>query len=335
MMMQHDFFRSAAVIAPIVVAYGGGVDSTAMLIEWIEQGNRVDVVIFADTGSEKPSTYAYVEMFAAWLRERGILFVVVRYEPKNFKHYPPYRTLDENCFTNGTLPSISFGFSSCSLKWKVEPQNRWTERWEPAIAAWAAGLKVVKLIGYDSSPADSKRYAHAEGYIDERYEYRYPLREWGWSREDCIARIERAGLPVPAKSACFMCGAMKTWELHTLQPPQLRRIVLMEARAAPRLTKIEGLWRNGSKGTRGGEKKPGRMTDYIRAEGLLPADEIDDIIANAPIALVAWQQSQAGVPIEDRPDLARWMALFDMKDAGMFDAEPGRELYRKVDRLLV
>lgn len=331
-MIQIDMFRKPA-DPPVVVAYGGGVDSTAMLIELIARGERVDMVLFADTGSEKPSTYAYVAMFAAWLAERGVQLVVVRYEPQNFKHYPPYRSLDENCFTNGTLPSISFGFSSCSQKWKVEPQNRWTERWEPAVAAWAAGQKIIKLIGYDCSPADSKRYAHAEGYQDDRYEYRYPLRDWGWKREDCIARIEAEGLEVPVKSACFMCGAMKAWEVHLLPPPQLRRIVLMEARAAPRLKKIEGLWRNGSKGTRGGEKKPGRMTDYIRAEGLLPADEIDEIIALAPTALVRFQEAQAGVPVHDRPELARWLALFDARDQGAFDADVDHRLYADVAKL--
>lgn len=333
MHVQIDLFRVPMARAPVMVAYGAGVDSTAMIIEMLARGEVIDIVLFADTGSEKPQTYAYLAMFTAWLAERGIPLVVVRYEAKDFKHYPPYRSLDENCFTNGTLPSISFGFSSCSEKWKIAPQNKWAESWEPAVAWWASGGKVIKCIGYDCSPQDAKRYAHAEGFKDDRYEYRYPLREWGFAREDCIARIEAEGLPVPVKSACFMCGAMKVWELDLLSPPQLRRIVLMEARAAPRLKKIEGLWRNGSKGTRGGEQKPGRMTDYIREHGLLPAEEVDDIWNNAPLALVAWQQAQAGIPITDRPELAKWMRLFDMRDAAMFDADAGHRLYSGVERL--
>lgn len=210
---QHSLFQAET---PVMVAYGGGVDSTAMLIELIESGIQIDAVLFADTGSEKPSTYAFIELFAEWLSARGVTLIVVRYEPKNFKNFPPYRSLDENCLTNGTLPSISFGFSSCSQKWKIEPQNKWTEKWEPAATAWANGGKVVKLIGYDCSPADAKRYAHREGYVDPRYVYGYPLRVLGWQRADCEDRIRRAGLPVPPKSACFMCGAMKTWEVHTL-----------------------------------------------------------------------------------------------------------------------
>lgn len=330
-MIELDLFRDLDAEPPVMAAYGGGVDSTAMIIEWVESGKRLDMVLFADTGSEKPETYAMVELMRAWLAAHGIPLVIVRYQPQNFKHYPPYRTLDENCFTNGTLPSISFGFSSCSQKWKIEPQNKWTEAWEPAVAAWAAGKKVIKLIGYDAGAHDSRRYAHAEGYVDDRYDYRYPLREWGWDREACAERIERAGLPVPVKSACFMCAASKPWEIDTLPVEQLRRIVLMEARAAPRLTNSEGLWRKTVKGTRGGVAKPGSMTVYIREKGLLPAEEIAEIQEMAPRALLAWQEDQAKLPVHQRQDLRAWLKLFDARDARYFDAPGTRPLYHQVE----
>lgn len=310
-----------------MVAYGGGVDSTAMLIEIVEAGLPLDKILFADTGSEKPATYAFVSMFEEWLRARGHDLVTVRYEPRDFKHFPPYRTLDENCFTNGTLPSISFGFSSCSQKWKIEPQDRWARAWEPAVSIWARGGRVIKLIGYDCSPADAKRYALREGQTSDRYVYGYPLRRLGWKRHDCEARIQAAGLAVPPKSACFMCGAMKPHEVESLSVSQLRRIVLLEARAAPRLKTIEGLWRNGVKGTRGGQARPGRITDFIRDRGLLPADEIERIVAAAPRALVRWQEEHAHLPPEERPELAEWLKLFDLMSDGAFDREGGEQFY--------
>ena len=133
-------------------------------------------------------------------------------------------------------------------------------RWKPAGDAWSLGRRVDRAIGYDCSPADSKRYAHVAGSLDDvRYNYVYPLREWGWDRPQCEARICEAGLPVPVKGACFFCPASKPHELHALGSDQLRAIVVMEKRAQPRLTAIEGLWRNGTKGTRSGVPKPGRM----------------------------------------------------------------------------
>jgi 3'-phosphoadenosine 5'-phosphosulfate sulfotransferase (PAPS reductase)/FAD synthetase len=285
---------------PVLAAWGAGVDSTAMLTELVARGERVDAVLFANTGSENPLTYRFLPVFIGWLQDRGVPVHIVRYQPKNFKNYPPYATLEENCLTNGTLPSKTFGFGSCSIKWKASPQDAWTKTWRPAIDAWAAGLKVIKLIGYDCSPADSRRYAEAEGHTqgDGRYEYRYPLREWGWTREDCIARIAAEGLPVPPKSSCFFCPAMKPHEVAALRRKELRRIVLMEA----------------VKGTRGATPRPGSMTEYIRAEGLLPADEIDAIITAAPQALIRFSDAAGQIAAGDRPPLASWVETFDRLD---------------------
>lgn len=332
---QLDFFRANQVDQPVVVAWGVGVDSTAMLIEMVENGERVDMVLTADTGDEKPWTYRYRWLFSQWLADRGVPVTVVQYKPQRFKHWPPYASLSENCFTNGTLPSISFNRHSCSQKWKVEPQDRWTASWEPAVACWAAGGKVRKLIGYDAGARDSKRYAHAEGHLDDRFEYDYPLRRWGWDREACEARITRAGLPVPGKSACFMCGASQPWEIRQLPVHQLRRIVLMEARAKPRLRNIDGLWRKPVKGMRGAVPRPGDMTSFIRDEGLLPGEEIDWIAGAAVPALVAFQNRAADVPLHKRADLADFVRLFDLRAAGLFDAPGERQFYRNVDAPMV
>lgn len=296
--MQSLLFKPQV---PLVVADGLGVDSTAMLVGMHQRGMRPDLILFADTGSEKQKTYDYLPVRQAYLASIGFPpVIVVRYEPKNFKNYPPYKSLGENCLTNGTLPSLAFGFKSCSQKWKVAPQDAFVSEWVPALRCWALGGRVVKCIGYDDGPKDSKRYAHVEGYEDPRYEYRYPLREWHWDREECIRQIRAAGLPVPCKSACFFCPATKPEELKELSPENLRFIVAMEARAHPRLTAIDGLWRCGCKGTRGGVAKPGRMTDYIRAKGLLPAEEVDRLWQSIPKRIEEYQAAvQGGSPLAD------------------------------------
>ncbi|WP_262267010.1 hypothetical protein [Microvirga yunnanensis] len=307
---QLDFFEDAE--SPVMAAAGLGVDSVAMLIHMVENGERVDVALFADTGSERPQTYEYLPIFKAWLEERGVPFHVVRYEPKNFKNYPPYRTLEANLLVNGTLPSKTFGYGSCSQKWKIAPQERWTESWEPARRCWAAGGKVIKLIGYDCSPADQKRYKDREGYDDPKYLYRYPLRELGWKREDCIERIKQAGLPVPIKSACFFCPVTKAHELHDLEKSLLRRIVLIEARAKPRLTTVQGLWRTPVKGCRGATPRPGSMTEYILEKGLLPEEEVRMIAEKTPQQLISWQESVGGIELSKRPDMQQWIEFFNM-----------------------
>lgn len=297
--------------APVVLAYGIGVDSTALLVELDSRGTPPDLVITGDPGVEKPETYAYQEMIAAWMAARGIRYETVRYTPRRFKHWPPYYDLLANVLTNATLPSISLGRHSCSLKWKVAPQDAFLKQWEPARAAWARGQKVIRLIGYDASPADTRRYEHAATIANDLFDCRYPLREWGWDRAACIACIEAAGLPVPPKSSCFICGAMKPDEVRALPAWCLRLIVLVEARAAPRLRTVEGLWRRST------SKRPGRMTDFIRAEELLPPAEIDAIMRDAPADLIRFQDIAAGVPLPERPAMTEWLRTFN---AGLLDA---------------
>lgn len=302
---NDDAWLAALSGVPVIAAWGMGVDSTAMIIEWVKQGLPLSAVLTADTGVEREETYAFLPIFQRWMDRHHIEHHVVRYVPKRFKHWPPYFSLLENCLTNATLPSISFGRHSCSQKWKIQPQDQWVNGWEPARKIWAKGGKVVKLIGYDSSPADSRRYAHREGHISDLYDYHYPLRAWGWDRDACIARIRAEGLPVPIKSACWLCLAQKSSELMSLPRWCLRLIILVEARAAPRLVTVEGLWR---KSTR---ERPGSMTRFIRERALLPASEIDAIIAGAPVDLIDFQSVAAQIPLAERPTMREWIDRFN------------------------
>ncbi|WP_454887904.1 hypothetical protein [Sphingomonas oryzagri] len=170
---------------------------------------------------------------------------------------------------------------------------------------------MVRLIGFDAGKRDGQRYAHVEGYSSELYDYQYPLREWGWDRDACKARIRREGLPVPVASSCFFCTGMTPDEVRALPQEQLRMIVLMEARAAPRLRNCEGLWRSTTKGLRGREARPGSMTRFIRDEGLLDPHEIDRIIAETPAELLAFLDGAAQVPLAERPTMASWLDRFN------------------------
>ncbi|WP_143774017.1 hypothetical protein [Niastella vici] len=299
---------------PLIAACGLGVDTVAYLVEMKSRNIKPDAILFADVGVEKDETYSYLPILQDWLNKVGFPPVItVKYVAKDFKNRPPYHTIGEDCLTNGTLPSLAFGFKSCSLKWKVTPQNKWLEEYIPAIDWWNAGGKVKKIIGYDTSPKDMKRYAVAKEFIDPKYEYWYPLVEWGMTRNDCKNKIRSEGLPVPPKSACIFCPSTQPEELLEYKKKYLRYIVIMEARAEPKLTSILGLWRNGIKGTKNGKPKPGRMTDFIIAEGLLSENEVNDLRQKAPIEIINNQAKFAdGLEI---PDWHDFLELFTEEDA--------------------
>jgi hypothetical protein len=100
---------------PLVVAYGLGVNSTAMLVEFVRRDIQPDLILFADTGGEKPETYGYLPVIQNYLARIGFPAVVtVRYVPK----WAAYRTLEQQCLHTGTLPSLAYGGKSCSQKYK-------------------------------------------------------------------------------------------------------------------------------------------------------------------------------------------------------------------------
>ena len=48
-----------------MVSYGGGANSTALLIGLHQHRIPVDLILFADTGAEHPHTYAYLDVINA------------------------------------------------------------------------------------------------------------------------------------------------------------------------------------------------------------------------------------------------------------------------------
>ena len=50
-----------------VVSYGAGTNSTALLIGLHQKGIPVDLILFADPGSEQPYTYEYLPIMDGWL----------------------------------------------------------------------------------------------------------------------------------------------------------------------------------------------------------------------------------------------------------------------------
>lgn len=297
---------------PIILAYGMGVDSTAMLVLLKRHGIRPDLIMFADTGGEKRETYAYLDKINDWLDRASFPQITrVKYETSK----APYNDLEGNCLANETLPSLAFGRHSCSLKWKVQPQDYFVlgckggpnkcDPWAPAAEALAKGIKPVKLIGYDSSPADIRR-SNRGREEDDQFRYVYPLQLVGWTREDCKKAIVGEGLPLPVKSACFFCPASKKWEIAWLAATStdlfLRAIAMEDGfltgkwyRPEPK-SSVKGLGRTWSWRAWAEESGflKGRMVDVDRA-----ADIARELMAESTEAnrMPPKQMTLGGIPI--------------------------------------
>lgn len=222
-MALQDLINRQARGQKIIVCFGGGRDSTAMLIALHRANVTPDLITFADTGAEKMATYNHVRFMDTWLKAVG--FPQVTWCKKLTLASTSYTDLGGNCTDNETLPSLAFGMKSCSIKWKQTPQDYFVmgckrgpnkcEAHPLWVESQRTGIKPLKLIGYDHGPADLRRSAKVKTE-DANFEYSYPLQDLGWTLPQCIEEIQAEGLPVPVKSACYFCPASHKWELFHL-----------------------------------------------------------------------------------------------------------------------
>jgi len=240
----------------IVVNYGMGTNSTALLVEATKRGVIVDHIIAADTGDEFDRTYDYTQRFSTWLREHGQpLVTMTRWHRKDGSFVP----ISALCLARGELPSKAYGLSGCTSKWKQQPIDKAVSGLDMVKDAWSRGELVERWIGYDADEPDrgarmlSKnpqptRQRNGRTEIVPSWLWRCPLVEWNMGRDECIAAIKSVGLPLPGKSACFHCPSTKKHEIDRMareEPEMLRRALEIEdkAIASGNLTSVKGLGR--------------------------------------------------------------------------------------------
>ena len=165
-----------------VVSYGGGVDSTAMTLQLLKNGECPDLIIFADTGAEWPETYGFIDRFDAWLRERNLGITRIQ-----CKEGPMYEYMVQRRWTPSRL------YPSHIERWKIRPIFQY-------LKTWRNGQPVEMCIGIDYDEAD-RIASPRRKYVTNRY----PLVEAGIGRRGAEELIRGAGLPIPIKSGCFFC----------------------------------------------------------------------------------------------------------------------------------
>jgi len=188
------------------LSYGGGVNSTALLVLLHESGlwdERWEAV-FCDTGAEMPQTLAYVEA----IRERYPVTVIqADIEGKGglYDYCLHYRIL------------FSRWQRWCTDKAKVTPLLVYMEA--------QGGGDAIEVIGYDAG--ETRR---ADRWQTQRRSW-FPLIEAGMNREACKEIIASASLPMPNKSGCFICPFKTPAEYRRMaeeQPELFAKAVALE-----------------------------------------------------------------------------------------------------------
>lgn len=208
-----------------IVSFGGGTNSTAMIVGMVQRNEQIDAIAFSDTGGEKPWTYEYIEILSNWLAFAGFPHIAT------IKAENRHGTLEQECLNMKTLPSVAYGWKTCSDKWKIAPFKKWLKAtgWED----------VTVCVGFD---AGESHRAKRGDEIKQAYTNRYPLIEWGLDRDGCIEIIKAAGLPLPGKSSCFFCPNSKLGEIKALPADLKERAIAIERNSEAH--SIKGLGRS-------------------------------------------------------------------------------------------
>ena len=186
----------------------------------IDQELPLDEIVFADTGAEKPDTYAYLEKWIKpFLSDMGVRFVTVRAK----------ETLLERCLRGHTIPDRRYRWST--RDYKIRPIYKHLKAYAPVVCYLGIAFDEIHRVKQENSVSWILRD--------------WPLIDRKMNRADCVKLIESKGWPVPVKSGCWFCpfSSLADWNrLWKSQPDLYEKAVAIEKNGSkyPRFTLVEG-----------------------------------------------------------------------------------------------
>lgn len=203
------------------VSYGGGVQSTAMLVLAGTGRLDIDAALFANVGedSEHPATLRYVRDVAIpWATTHGVpLHVLDRVKRDGTTETlwgrltrPGSRSLPIPVRMSNGAP----GTRSCTADFKIRVVGKWLKAHGATPSTPATvniGISVDEI-----HRANTRR-------VEPHEQIAYPLLDLGLRRDDCARLIREAGLPVPPKSSCWFCPFHRpsVWATMRAEDPDL------------------------------------------------------------------------------------------------------------------
>jgi len=183
------------------ISYGGGSPSLALIIlnikgeiKPITGRNKVDEIIFADTGWDRTDTMEQMVEIKKYVESHGYNFKIVQSKEGSLEDF----LLDKapkNEFLTIPYHSKNQGIAlrQCTNRFKITPINQYV------VKKYGRVPRVTQLgIHFD----EFHRVKDAKNKKDIN---RFPLIDLKLNRNDCIRIVAETGLPMPPKSACVGC----------------------------------------------------------------------------------------------------------------------------------
>ncbi|WP_370151428.1 phosphoadenosine phosphosulfate reductase [Streptacidiphilus sp. EB129] len=203
------------------ISYGGGVQSTALLVLAAKGDIDYSTFLFANVGddSEHPATLAYIRDVAApYAARAGIELHQLRRTRRDGTTETLMERLNRPDTRSIPIPvrmaNGAPGRRSCTADFKIRVVGRW-------LRQHGATADAPATVGIGISLDEIHRANRRRSEPHERIEY--PLLDLRLRRDDCEQIIEGAGLRVPPKSSCFFCPfrTIDAWRQQRRTEPEL------------------------------------------------------------------------------------------------------------------
>jgi|TARA_B100000029_G_scaffold313085_1_gene305564 hypothetical protein len=183
------------------ISYGGGTPSLALIIlnikgeiKPLDSKNKVDEIIFADTGWDRTDTMEQMYEVEKYVKSHGYNFKIVQSKLGSLEQLL-FNNLKENKFIPIPYHSKDKGIATrqCTNQFKITPINQFL------VAKYGSIPRIAQLgIHYDE-------FYRVKQPMVKRDINRFPLVDLKLKRNDCIKIVSESGLPMPPKSACVGC----------------------------------------------------------------------------------------------------------------------------------
>lgn len=207
----------------------GGRDSSAMVVKWLEQGEKLDYVLFCDTGFEFAEMYDYIEQLDSYLQKRfGIAITRLDSsgEIERWGFCEPIMRGERAGQYRGIPRRL--GKDYCTRETKIKPSKK------IVLSKSRERFRNTVLIGYTHTEVQRRRVSNLDYAIA-----RYPLHEWGWNERECEEFLRARGIANPlyrhfSRTGCFLCpkqSMRSLFKLYKHYPQYFAKMKEWETRA--------------------------------------------------------------------------------------------------------
>lgn len=220
-----------------ILSWGGGTQSTAMMLKMLSDGKKFDYIIFADTKNEPEMVYSQVYKVQKYIKEKYDQEIIITARNKTpisddeaikmvkatsdkeyrrseyadlfqshilyFKGFAkaidamPFWTRDKKTGKIGKTP-----FKACTTEYKLRQLLREVRKQEGVNHLTRKRYKIYMYVGFSADEIIRLKPSPIANI-----ENVFPLIELNWEKKDCIDYVEKKLGFIPTSSVCNMCFA--------------------------------------------------------------------------------------------------------------------------------